>query len=431
MSGNKKEKKTTKKKRKNILKGILVVFIIFMVITLGITTYFFQKYGGFVGEVVKIVKDVKNEVIKVEDSITVLVLGLDFGDLEQVENKDIKRTDTIMLAHFNPNTDECQIVSIPRDTQITYKNKKWKINSAYPLGGEKLLKQLMKDMLGVNVDYVVKVDYNGFRQVIDAIGGVEMYIDQDMFYDDWEQDLHINFKAGDTVQLDGKKAEEFFRWRQNNDGTGLPNGDLDRIKNQQKLMGKVMDKIMSPSTIWKIDSLAKAIEENVDTDLDLKTIVSYGLEFLELDKANVEMSTLVGESVYKDNLWYFMYDKEENAELIKKLKDNSKNKQSNDLKDILREDVKIKVLNCCNINGLASEVKSDLLEIGYDKVEIDNGLDIEKTKILVKENKYKTLMNNDLVVKNIEVGIDKKYNHNDEYDIVILLGKDYLKIGAK
>ena len=60
-----------------------------------------------------------------------------------------------------------------------------------------------------------------------------MYIERDMDYDDDAQDLHINFKAGETVHLDGKKAEEFFRWRKNNDGTGFADGDLGRIRNQQ------------------------------------------------------------------------------------------------------------------------------------------------------------------------------------------------------
>ncbi|MGL5244058.1 MAG: LCP family protein, partial [Sarcina sp.] len=415
-----------------IIKFIIIVLVSIMVITIGVGTYFYQKYGGFVGEVVKIVKDVKNDVIKVEKPITVLVLGLDFGDLEQIENNDVKRTDTILLAHFNPVKNDCQIVSIPRDTQIMHEGKKWKINSAYPLGGEKLLKNLIKDMLGVNVDYVVKVDYNGFRQVIDAIGGIEMYIEQDMFYDDWEQNLHINFKEGETVNLDGQKAEEFFRWRQNNDGTGLPNGDLDRIKNQQKLMGKLMDKLMSPSTIWKIDSLARAVEENVETDITLEAIVSYGLEFLNLEKSDVEMVTLAGESVYNNNLWYFMYDKEKNKELIEKLKDNdTSNKGKDNSKNIARESVKVNILNCCNIDGLAAEVKEDLIALGYKDIDIDNGQELDKTKILVEKDEYKTLVQNDLIVKDIKTGISEEYNPNDKYDIVILLGKDYVKIGEK
>ncbi len=88
-----------------------------------------------------------------------------------------------------------------------------------------------------------------------------MYIEQDMNYDDPGQDLHIHFNKGETVHLDGKKAEEFFRWRKNNDGTGLANGDVDRIKNQQKFMNAVIDKVLSVSTITKIDSIAEILNK--------------------------------------------------------------------------------------------------------------------------------------------------------------------------
>ena len=101
-----------------------------------------------------------------------------------------------------------------------------------------------------------------------------MYIEQDMYYDDDEQNLHINFKAGETVHLDGQKAEEFFRWRKNNDGSGLENGDLDRIKNQQHFMGKLIDKVLSPSIVFKAPKILKAISENVETNIPAKELIS-------------------------------------------------------------------------------------------------------------------------------------------------------------
>ncbi len=78
------------------------------------------------------------------------------------------------------------------------------------LGEKKLVKQLVGNILGVKIDYVVKVDYEGFRGIIDAIGGIDMYIEQDMNYDDPGQDLHIHFNKGETVHLDGKKKLKSF-----------------------------------------------------------------------------------------------------------------------------------------------------------------------------------------------------------------------------
>ena len=86
----------------------------------------------------------------------------------------------------------------------------WKINAAYVLGGEEEVIEQVQNLLDVKINYLVEIDYAAFRNLIDAIGGVEMYIDRDMYYDDDAQDLHIHFNAGETVLLDGQKAEEYL-----------------------------------------------------------------------------------------------------------------------------------------------------------------------------------------------------------------------------
>ena len=184
------------------------------------------------------------------EPVNILILGMDIGDAEQDENKAIRRTDTMMVLNYNPNTKKINIVSIPRDTLIQvdaydeYGNLRpyWKINNAYVLGGEEEVIKHVELLLETNINYMVEIDYNAFRSFIDAIGGVDMYIEQQMDYDDDAQDLHIHFNAGETVHLDGKKAEEFFRWRKNNDGTGFIDGDLGRIRNQQAFMKEVLKK---------------------------------------------------------------------------------------------------------------------------------------------------------------------------------------------
>jgi len=70
----------------------------------------------------------------------------------------------------------------------------------------------VEKILDININYVFNINYIAFRNFIDAIGGIEVYIEQDMYYDDETQDLHINFKKGETVLLNGKMAEEYFDW---------------------------------------------------------------------------------------------------------------------------------------------------------------------------------------------------------------------------
>ena len=145
--------------------------------------------------------------------VNILLLGMDIGDPNQEDNKDIKRTDTIMVVNYNPETDKITTVSVPRDTLIQNNGNSVKINSAFAIGGYSRIKTEVEGLLNVNINYIVKVDYDAFVDIIDAIGGVKMKIERNMIYDDEGQNLHINFKAGETVKLDGQKAQEFFRWR--------------------------------------------------------------------------------------------------------------------------------------------------------------------------------------------------------------------------
>lgn len=429
---NKIEKRSDKekKKKKSLIKKIILLTLTFILIfSVSVFGYIYFKYGSFLGQVFDIVKDVKQDVIKVEEPINVLLLGMDIGDTNDVSNKDAKRTDTIILANFDPITKEAKLISIPRDTRVNIGGKSQKINVAYPIGGEKLVKELVSNILGVKVDYVVKVDYEGFRGIIDAIGGVDMYIDQDMNYDDPGQDLHIHFNKGETVHLDGQKAEEFFRWRKNNDGTGLANGDVDRIKNQQKLMNAVIDKVLSVSTITKIDSITEVLNQNIETNIPLDVTVAYGLKALETDKNNIQMTTLPGEGKYVGNVSYYIADEKATKELKSQLNSSNLSGRKNVIPSLAREELSIKVLNCTKINGLAANIQKQLNENGYDKVDVGNGEPRESSQILIKDESSRAFMENDLKIKDIKKGIPSKYDSSGNYDVVILLGKDFKNFG--
>ena len=137
------------------------------------------------------------------ESLNILVVGMDIGDIDQEGNTGLRRTDTMMVFNYNPITDVVNIVSIPRDTLIEVEDAYdsegnyipyWKINAAYALGGEDELVMQVKKLLEIDVNYIVEIDYKAFRSIIDANGGIEMYIDRNMDYDDDAQNLHIHFK---------------------------------------------------------------------------------------------------------------------------------------------------------------------------------------------------------------------------------------------
>lgn len=357
--------------------------------------------------------------------VNILLLGMDIGDPNQEDNKDIKRTDTIMVVNYNPETDKITTVSVPRDTLIQNNGNSVKINSAFAIGGYSRIKTEVEGLLNVNINYIVKVDYDAFVDIIDAIGGVKMKIERNMIYDDEGQNLHINFKAGETVKLDGQKAQEFFRWRKNNDGSGFANGDLDRIQNQQKFIAKVIDKCTNPLIVFRIPKIMSAIGNNVETNMSPFSIIKYGLKFMGVSNNDISMLTAAGTPKTINGQSFLVFDKNSNKDIISQLASSEVSSQSEN--GISKENIKIKILNATKINGLASELKINMNNIGYTKIDTGNTELSDKTVILSNNKNMLKTISKDLDIKNSGKKDDKaEYKY---YDVIIILGKDFKKFG--
>ncbi|ANF12976.1 LCP family protein [Clostridium butyricum] len=356
--------------------------------------------------------------------VNILLLGMDIGDPNQEDNKDIKRTDTIMVVNYNPETDKITTVSVPRDTLIQNNGNSVKINSAFAIGGYSRIKTEVEGLLNVNINYIVKVDYDAFVDIIDAIGGVKMKIERNMIYDDEGQNLHINFKAGETVKLDGQKAQEFFR-RKNNDGSGFANGDLDRIQNQQKFIAKVIDKCTNPLIVFRIPKIMSAIGNNVETNMSPFSIIKYGLKFMGVSNNDISMLTAAGTPKTINGQSFLVFDKNSNKDIISQLASSEVSSQSEN--GISRENIKIKILNATKINGLASELKINMNNIGYTKIDTGNTELSDKTVILSNNKNMLKTISKDLDIKNSGKKDDKA--EYKDYDVIIILGKDFKKFG--
>ncbi|GFZ31145.1 transcriptional regulator [Clostridium zeae] len=405
-----KSEKLINNKFKASLLGLLILLVI---ISLG-TGAFFYKYLG------KFNKNYDGKAVEKDVSLptNILFLGMDIGDPKQKDNDSIKRTDTIMLVHLVPKEKKAYIVSIPRDMMIKIKNSSQKINAAFSIGGDSAIKQAVEDIMDVPVDYLVKLNYEGFRSFVDAIGGVEMTIDRNMYYDDAAQNLHINFKKGETVLLNGKKAEEFFRWRKNNDGTGLVNGDLDRIDNQHKFIEKVVEKCTSVAIIPKLGKILDVLPQYIETDIPPKTLLALGKEGMSLNKENVKMYTLKGVPRTIDNISYLIYDKEANSDIIS-LISGQKVAESNG--GVTKSSLKIKILNATKVQGLASKCMKDLEAKGYKGIEIGNTKEANKSEVQLSNQSLKNIISSDININKFST-----LGKNDEnFDIIIILGKDY------
>ncbi|WP_069650642.1 LCP family protein [Caloranaerobacter ferrireducens] len=247
--------------------------------------------------------------------INILLLGLEGP-----------RTDTIIFASFDPVTKKVDLISIPRDTyfyRLGYEEAdKRKINAVYGDAGVKGTMKAVEAVLGgVPIHHYVKVTYSGVEKIVDSLGGVEVDVPFDMVYDDptAKPPLHINLKKGRQI-LNGEKAVQFLRFRQNNDKTvGYPDGDLGRIRAQQQFIKSAVKKALS----FRLPVVAQTCFKYIKTDMSLTDTLLYVSKAIGIKIEDVSMTTLPGRAIYKSidgkRVSYFAYDSKQIRELMMKL----------------------------------------------------------------------------------------------------------------
>ena len=238
---------------------------------------------------------------------TIMLLGVD-------ERKDdVGRSDTLMI--LNLSKDSASLLTIPRDTMVYINRHGYqKINAAYAHGGAKLSRETVEDFLGLEIDHYVAINKSRFAEVIDAMGGVDIYVERDMHYEDpWDDDggLYIDLKQG-VQHLDGQTAIEFVRFRD-------AEGDVGRVRRQQAFMRACADRLSEPSMLIKIPELLSVAVKAIDTDLSSGEMlaVAGSLKSAEV-KGNVKTGVVPGWLKYIDGVSYLIPDGERLGKVMRK-----------------------------------------------------------------------------------------------------------------
>ena len=309
-------KNKKKKKGHKVLKVILIFFLIVVILGIAIfSAYLFKSKGNVKEAALSIATDFVGE----QDPIFILLLGVS-------EDISAALTDTIMLAGYNPQTQNAFVVSIPRDTYVG-KNQKYangydKINAKYQSGYESTI-TAVEELTGVSIDYYVLIKNTALVDVVDSIGGVEFDVPINMNYDDITQDLHIHLKSG-LQTLNGDQAEQLVRFRHNNDGSSYPSsyGDNDygRMRTQREFIKTLAKQLISLDNVPKVKSIATAVFDNLETNITLSKALGYVPFGLKLDiENNLTMIQLPGQSDLVNELWFYVPDYEKISELFDEL----------------------------------------------------------------------------------------------------------------
>ncbi len=362
---------------KTMLKVLLVVVILVVMSVAGIvgaTLYkrweadIVENNSGDVNKLGGILIDNK----KVEEEcFTCLFMGVN-GHL----------TDFIMLGQYNPNTRDISLLSIPRDTHVD-NSVDGKINSLY-MGKypEKVIKKV-EEITSIKIQHYVVFDAKILRKIVDEIGGVTVDVPINMNYDDPEQSLYIHLKKG-TQLLNGKQAEQFVRFRKNNDGTGYPNGDIGRIATQQNFIKAMAKEVLSAKNISKIGNLLNIVLDGTKTDITMDTISKYLDDAVTIKTDKIKIDTLPGVGKYGPSpfgykLSYFYHDAEKTKTVVEELF-KTKNEDASGDKDVVEtngtlaheDKIRLEVLNAASSNTVLNSVVEKLNEGDFDVVKIGN-----------------------------------------------------------
>lgn len=231
-------------------------------------------------------------------------------------DKEGYRTDVIIFGQLNLLNNSINMLQIPRDTYIANNGRSdRKINSAYAYEKEKTVFKEVNKLLGVDVEKYVLVDTKGFRNIIDAMGGVNYDVPINMNYDDPVQDLHIHLEKGYQL-LDGDKAEQFVRFRQNNDGTGYARGDIERIEAQQGFIKAAIKQLFGITNAFKIPKVVGEFSEMIETNFTTSELIAYASYILKVNMNSINVMALEGEAEYRGGVSYFVADDQKNKKLI-------------------------------------------------------------------------------------------------------------------
>ncbi|MBT2657258.1 LCP family protein [Bacillus sp. ISL-18] len=247
------------RKKKKKFKVRKVLYWIFALL-IGLSGYIYYQYSQGIKQAQG--KSISNETAKQEfngskrgnmDKVNILLLGIDTRGEEK------SRTDTIMIAQYDPKKQTAKIISLMRDIYVDIPDhKNYKLNTAYFLGGPELLRQTIEQNFGIDIHYYAVVDFKGFESVVDTLApnGIEMNVQKRM-----SKNIGVVLHPG-LQYLNGKELLGYARFRYD------AQGDFGRVERQQEVLNSLKDRIISVNGVTKLPKLVGTIQPYIDTNLE-------------------------------------------------------------------------------------------------------------------------------------------------------------------
>lgn len=243
----------------------------------------------------------------------ILLLGVDSNG-EGTDPFEGTRTDTIILMNIDPRSKSLNALSIPRDSKVYLPGDHGiqKINAAHAIGGIGMTIKTIEDTLGVKIDRYIMVHDQAVKEIVDALGGVDIYVEKNMHYNDYSGKLFINLQKG-MNHLSGKEVVGYLRFRHD------AMGDIGRTQRQQWFLRGLMESLKKPETITKLPEIINVANKYIKTNMSFYELSQYAGLAKHLDMDKIEIAMLPGAPNKKGYISYWILDPEKTQEVVDRL----------------------------------------------------------------------------------------------------------------
>lgn len=299
-------------KRKKKPKWLKVIGILFLVLLIGGGGYAFMVYKSLTDAVETMHQPIEREksdkrpekiTLAKKEPFSVLMLGVD------ERSGDKGRSDTMIVLTVNPNDKSIKMLSIPRDTrtEIVGKGFEDKINHAYAFGNEEMSMATVENFLDIPLDYYIKVNMEGFKDIVDAVGGIT--VNSSLSFNQGS----YQFTEGSN-NLDGDAALAYVQMRKQD-----PKGDFGRQDRQRQIIQGVIKKGISINSLTNFDDIFGALGKNVRTNMTFDEMKDIQKNYRDA-AGNIEQMTLSGNGQTINKIWYLIVSSDEQLRVQNELK---------------------------------------------------------------------------------------------------------------
>jgi LCP family protein required for cell wall assembly len=325
----------------------------------------------------------------------------------------------------NPPLKRMTVISIPRDSRVAIPGHGTKkINSASQLGGASLTIETVKQLTGLPITHYMTLDFNGFKDLVDAIGGVTIDVPQrinDSLASDHNWRASVIEKG--PQKLDGVHALTFVRSRQ------FADGDITRVKDQQMFLKALAKQTMQIGNVVNAPKIIDAVMRNVKTDMSAEQIMGLGADFRGMPAESVEGTTVPGLPKYIGGTSYYVLDEERLADLLRRVSAGESIAPTATAgagvgAPIAPSSVTVTVRNGSGRTGLAATVAGFLKKPGFQVPEVGNASKLYgKTVVVYKTEKAKAKLVRDQLGAGTVVPSEGAYVF--ETDVLVIVGRDW------